>query len=106
MADRRQISAYPSPANSLSPQQRAVLPFGRESEPGAMASLPPDPPGAGSGATGADKGGLSTLNLGFLRGLTEKRATRDGQPAKRRGPKPDSKPALTRRQELNRQAQR
>ena len=30
----------------------------------------------------------------------------DGQPLKRRGPKPDSKPALTRRQELNRQAQR
>ena len=30
----------------------------------------------------------------------------DGQPAKRRGPKPDSKPAQTRRQELNRQAQR
>ncbi|KAG8629005.1 hypothetical protein KVT40_002870 [Elsinoe batatas] len=32
--------------------------------------------------------------------------TKDGQPQKRRGPKPDSKPALTRRQELNRQAQR
>ena len=32
--------------------------------------------------------------------------TADGQPPKRRGPKPDSKPALTRRQELNRQAQR
>jgi hypothetical protein len=30
----------------------------------------------------------------------------DGQPAKRRGPKPDAKPAMTRRQELNRQAQR
>ena len=30
----------------------------------------------------------------------------DGQPPKKRGPKPDSKPALTRRQELNRQAQR
>lgn len=30
----------------------------------------------------------------------------DGQPQKRRGPKPDTKPALTRRQELNRQAQR
>ena len=29
-----------------------------------------------------------------------------GQVPKRRGPKPDSKPALTRRQELNRQAQR
>jgi hypothetical protein len=39
--------------------------------------------------------------------LTEKKNTRvDGQPLKRRGPKPDSKPALTRRQELNRQAQR
>jgi hypothetical protein len=34
------------------------------------------------------------------------RKTRDGQPPKRRGPKPDSKPAWTRRQELNRQAQR
>ncbi|TGZ77389.1 hypothetical protein EX30DRAFT_356381 [Ascodesmis nigricans] len=30
----------------------------------------------------------------------------DGEKPKRRGPKPDSKPALTRRQELNRQAQR
>lgn len=30
----------------------------------------------------------------------------DGNRGKRRGPKPDSKPALTRRQELNRQAQR
>ncbi|KAI9798961.1 MAG: hypothetical protein M1833_004314 [Piccolia ochrophora] len=46
------------------------------------------------------------IGLGFLKGLTEKKTTRDGQPAKRRGPKPDSKPALTRRQELNRQAQR
>ncbi|KAG7137206.1 hypothetical protein HYQ45_005357 [Verticillium longisporum] len=53
-----------------------------------------------------DNGPLSNLNLGFLKGLTEKKATRDGQPPKRRGPKPDSKPAMTRRQELNRQAQR
>ncbi|KXG52059.1 bZIP transcription factor, bZIP-1 [Penicillium griseofulvum] len=35
-----------------------------------------------------------------------RKTTRDGQQPKRRGPKPDSKPALTRRQELNRQAQR
>ncbi|KAK3366886.1 hypothetical protein B0T24DRAFT_535281 [Lasiosphaeria ovina] len=56
---------------------------------------------------GADKSPLSTLNLGILKSLTDKRTTRvDGQPPKRRGPKPDSKPALTRRQELNRQAQR
>lgn len=44
--------------------------------------------------------------LGFSKSSAEKKLTRDGQPAKRRGPKPDSKPALTRRQELNRQAQR
>ncbi|ROW00414.1 hypothetical protein VMCG_07298 [Cytospora schulzeri] len=46
------------------------------------------------------------LGLGFVNNFAEKRFTRDGQPTKRRGPKPDSKPALTRRQELNRQAQR
>lgn len=47
------------------------------------------------------------MSLGFLKTLTEKKNARvDGQPPKRRGPKPDSKPALTRRQELNRQAQR
>lgn len=32
--------------------------------------------------------------------------TADGSQPKKRGPKPDAKPALTRRQELNRQAQR
>lgn len=41
-----------------------------------------------------------------MRGHAELFATLDGQVPKRRGPKPDSKPALTRRQELNRQAQR
>lgn len=30
----------------------------------------------------------------------------DGEPPKRRGPKPDSKPAATKRQEMNRLAQR
>ena len=50
-----------------------------------------------------------TAGLNFLQGFSggvQKKMTRDGQPAKRRGPKPDSKPAQTRRQELNRQAQR
>jgi len=43
----------------------------------------------------------------LIKNLTsEKKQKKDGQPPKRRGPKPDSKPALTRRQELNRQAQR
>ncbi|KAI1098016.1 eukaryotic translation initiation factor 3 subunit 7-domain-containing protein [Jackrogersella minutella] len=54
----------------------------------------------------SDKGPLSSLNLNFLKSLNDKKTTRDGNPPKRRGPKPDSKPALTRRQELNRQAQR
>ncbi|KAH6854639.1 hypothetical protein B0I37DRAFT_35690 [Chaetomium sp. MPI-CAGE-AT-0009] len=74
-----------------------------------MASLSPSQPsqrGFGGGPTGQDKTPLSTLNLDFLKSVNEKRTTRDGQPQKRRGPKPDSKPALTRRQELNRQAQR
>ncbi|KAJ9615347.1 hypothetical protein H2200_001422 [Cladophialophora chaetospira] len=50
----------------------------------------------------------SPSNITYLKGFggMQKKMTRDGQPAKRRGPKPDSKPAQTRRQELNRQAQR
>lgn len=77
----------------------------------------------GSGQSDSAKSPLS-MSLGFLKSLTEKKSTRgksalsrttihladldavDGQTPKRRGPKPDSKPALTRRQELNRQAQR
>ncbi|KJZ79106.1 hypothetical protein HIM_01257 [Hirsutella minnesotensis 3608] len=55
---------------------------------------------------GHDKNASAALNLNFLKSLADKRATRDVNPPKRRGPKPDSKPALTRRQELNRQAQR
>ncbi|KAK3298837.1 uncharacterized protein B0H64DRAFT_439273 [Chaetomium fimeti] len=101
-------AAYPSPTSFSSPTQR------RPSVPSlydwtAMASLSPSQPsqrGFGGGPTGQDKTPLSTLNLDFLKSVNEKRTTRDGQPQKRRGPKPDSKPALTRRQELNRQAQR
>ncbi|KAA8564746.1 hypothetical protein EYC84_011635 [Monilinia fructicola] len=80
-----------------------------------MASLSPDnydysnKSDKGDYASGQSEGGKSPLSmsLGFLKNLTEKKSTRvDGQTPKRRGPKPDSKPALTRRQELNRQAQR
>ncbi|KAG5982807.1 hypothetical protein E4U55_001301 [Claviceps digitariae] len=56
--------------------------------------------------TSQDRNGSSPLSLGFLKSMAEKKTTRDGNTPKRRGPKPDSKPALTRRQELNRQAQR
>ncbi|KAJ0350255.1 hypothetical protein KNSL1_004160 [Colletotrichum chrysophilum] len=84
-------------ASSLSPDQYGKAP-----------QQLPYSGGSGNGGGGSDqeKGPLSSLNLGFLKSLTEKRTTRDGNPPKRRGPKPDSKPALTRRQELNRQAQR
>ncbi|KAH9845731.1 basic region leucin zipper [Teratosphaeria destructans] len=63
---------------------------------------PRDQYGGGSASAGSDRSPLS----GLLKNLSEKKQTKDGQPPKRRGPKPDSKPALTRRQELNRQAQR
>ncbi|KAH7326689.1 hypothetical protein B0I35DRAFT_475310 [Stachybotrys elegans] len=53
-----------------------------------------------------DQGAPSALSASILKSVAEKKTTRDGNPPKRRGPKPDSKPALTRRQELNRQAQR
>ncbi|KAI9722687.1 MAG: hypothetical protein M1812_001618 [Candelaria pacifica] len=59
----------------------------------------------GSGESSSSKSPLD-MGLGFLKNLTEKKTTRDGQTPKRRGPKPDAKPAMTRRQELNRQAQR
>ncbi|KAJ4150896.1 hypothetical protein LMH87_011624 [Akanthomyces muscarius] len=57
----------------------------------------------GDGSEGKSPVGL---NLDFFKNLNDKRSNRDGKTQKRRGPKPDSKPALTRRQELNRQAQR
>ncbi|RYP60120.1 hypothetical protein DL769_008269 [Monosporascus sp. CRB-8-3] len=68
----------------------------------STSSSPQNPDASGT----QDKGPLSSLNLSFLKSLNEKKSTRGGNPPKRRGPKPDSKPALTRRQELNRQAQR
>ncbi|KAI3549767.1 BZIP-type transcription factor [Colletotrichum abscissum] len=80
-------------ASSLSPDQ-----YGKQPSQGQY--------GGGGSGSDQERGPLSSLNLGFLKSLTEKRTTRDGQTPKRRGPKPDSKPALTRRQELNRQAQR
>lgn len=63
------------------------------------------PPPSTATAVLGDKTTLLS-GLGFTKSSAEKKLTRDGQPAKRRGPKPDSKPAMTRRQELNRQAQR
>ncbi|PFH63317.1 hypothetical protein XA68_13774 [Ophiocordyceps unilateralis] len=63
-------------------------------------------PEAASAFGGPERSTPAPLNVNFFKSLADKRATRDTNPPKRRGPKPDSKPALTRRQELNRQAQR
>jgi len=69
----------------------------------ATNNMQADPYGNGSASGQSERSPFGGLlkNLGG-----EKKSTKDGQPPKRRGPKPDSKPALTRRQELNRQAQR
>ena len=61
--------------------------------------------GYGSGESNQSKSPLHGFSF-FKSFTSDKKVKADGQPPKRRGPKPDSKPALTRRQELNRQAQR
>jgi hypothetical protein len=57
-----------------------------------------------SGPSDTSSGSRFEINLDFLKIGSNR--NKDGEKPKRRGPKPDSKPALTRRQELNRQAQR
>ncbi|KAI0600780.1 hypothetical protein F4775DRAFT_503701 [Biscogniauxia sp. FL1348] len=89
--------SYPSPPLHYSPSDKPTL--GSLYEHVSMSS-------SSSPHAAPEKSPLSSLNLNFLKTLNDKRTTRDGNPPKRRGPKPDSKPALTRRQELNRQAQR
>lgn len=103
------VTAYPSPPNLFSPPHTKPSSSSLYDRAAMSTSLSPNHQSSQSplgGSAGQDKSPLSSLNLGFLKGLTEKRTTREGNPPKRRGPKPDSKPALTRRQELNRQAQR
>ncbi|OIW35644.1 hypothetical protein CONLIGDRAFT_639901 [Coniochaeta ligniaria NRRL 30616] len=103
------VTAYPSPPNSFSPPHTKPSISSLYDRAAMSSSLSPNHQSSQSplgGSAGQDKSPLSSLNLGFLKGLAEKKTTREGNPPKRRGPKPDSKPALTRRQELNRQAQR
>lgn len=96
--------AYPSPPTHYSISDINLSSLGSLYD---FTSMPPSPPQQSPEGSGSqERGPLSSLNLGFLKALNDKKPTRDGNPPKRRGPKPDSKPALTRRQELNRQAQR
>ncbi|KAK7989041.1 hypothetical protein PG989_009356 [Apiospora arundinis] len=108
-ADPTQAGGYPSPPTYYSSPNRRKPSLGslyEQTQSMSSSSSPQAHSGGHAHGNSQDKSPLSSLNLGFLKTLSEKRTTRDGQPAKRRGPKPDSKPALTRRQELNRQAQR
>ncbi|KAF2831340.1 hypothetical protein CC86DRAFT_401879 [Ophiobolus disseminans] len=95
---------YPSPAAS----RRASECFSdmSGSRRGSSASFASEMESTGQWQSIGSESKSPLAQFGFFKSLTEKKTTRDGQPAKRRGPKPDSKPALTRRQELNRQAQR
>ncbi|KAJ4296230.1 hypothetical protein N0V90_006275 [Kalmusia sp. IMI 367209] len=96
---------YPSPVSRRASECFSEAPGSRR---GSAAGFVPDMESKGHWQSiGSNSDSKSPLaNFAFFKNLTEKKTTRDGQPAKRRGPKPDSKPALTRRQELNRQAQR
>ncbi|KAI0013424.1 BZIP-type transcription factor [Xylariaceae sp. FL0662B] len=111
MTDRGSAARYPTPPTHYSPSDHKPS-LGSLYEHVSMSSSPSPltshggaQPGGPSGS-GSEKGPLSSLNLNFLKSLNDKKTTREGNPQKRRGPKPDSRPALTRRQELNRQAQR
>lgn len=80
-------------------------------------------PSEGSAFGDGISGNSSRMNISFWKDPTETKTTKgwrpglrlsltrayqvaDGHPQKRRGPKPDARPAVTRRQQLNRQAQR
>ncbi|KAH9909325.1 BZIP-type transcription factor [Xylariomycetidae sp. FL2044] len=105
MADMNPAANYPSPPTHYSPSDHKPSLGSLYEHVSMSTSSSPHSQGAHGGGSN-DKGPLSSLNLNFLKSLNDKKTTRDGNPPKRRGPKPDSKPALTRRQELNRQAQR
>ena len=115
---------YPSPAASRRPSDCFSEMSMGSSRRGSLAAFAPDVESAGQWQSIGSDSKSPLAQFGFFKSLTDKTTTRglsrrlyrshatrltrlqDGQPPKRRGPKPDSKPALTRRQELNRQAQR
>ncbi|KAH7399371.1 hypothetical protein BKA66DRAFT_407147 [Pyrenochaeta sp. MPI-SDFR-AT-0127] len=99
---------YPSPAASRRPSECFSEMSMSGSRRGSLAGFASDMESTGQWQSIGSESKSPLAQFGFFKSLTEKKTTRgaDGQPPKRRGPKPDSKPAMTRRQELNRQAQR
>ncbi|CAO2656813.1 Nn.00g056160.m01.CDS01 [Neocucurbitaria sp. VM-36] len=97
---------YPSPAASRRPSECFSEMSMSGSRRGSLAGFASDMESKGQWQSIGSESKSPLAQFGFFKSLTEKKTTRDGQPPKRRGPKPDSKPAMTRRQELNRQAQR
>lgn len=76
------VAAYPSPPNYASPHYDPKFSMSSSMSPGQLSKQPSQSPygapasGSGSGASGQDKSPLNSLNLGFLKTLTDKRATR------------------------------
>ncbi|EFQ93194.1 hypothetical protein PTT_09501 [Pyrenophora teres f. teres 0-1] len=100
------VNEYPSPAASRRPSECFSEMSMDSSRRGSLAGFASDMESTGQWQSLGSDTKSPLAQFGFFKSLTDKKTTRDGQPPKRRGPKPDSKPALTRRQELNRQAQR
>lgn len=102
------LSLYDSPSATMAASSSSVSPTTIKTEFGGVGTgiAYGAPPPSAAMAQALPSSEKSSNPLTFIKTFTDKKLTRDGQPAKRRGPKPDSKPALTRRQELNRQAQR
>ncbi|KAF1840022.1 uncharacterized protein K460DRAFT_381517 [Cucurbitaria berberidis CBS 394.84] len=97
---------YPSPAASRRPSECLSEMSMSGSRRGSLAGFASEMESTGQWQSIGSESKSPLAQFGFFKNLTEKKTTRDGQQPKRRGPKPDSKPATTRRQELNRQAQR
>ncbi|KAH6878979.1 hypothetical protein BKA58DRAFT_436664 [Alternaria rosae] len=97
---------YPSPAASRRASECFSEASMSSSRRGSLPGFASDMESTGQWQSVGSESKSPLAQFGFFKSLTDKKTTRDGQPPKRRGPKPDSKPALTRRQELNRQAQR
>ncbi|KAH9879109.1 hypothetical protein J1614_002544 [Plenodomus biglobosus] len=97
---------YPSPAASRRPSECLSEVSMGSSRRGSLVGFVSELESTGQWQSLGSESKSPLAQFGLFKSLTDKKTRRDGTEPKRRGPKPDSKPALTRRQELNRQAQR
>ncbi len=85
MADLGPIAAYPPPKLLLASASKAVhLGAVRQSCHGVVVVAESEPAGPVARGSGDDKSPLSSLNLNFLKTLTDRRTTTRGKPRTRR----------------------